>query len=63
MQSPAGLGDTKRVVARFLVTVSLIIEQQERRREEYLLRFASRDFMTLALASVTRVPVELDDFR
>jgi hypothetical protein len=63
MQTSTGRRDTERMVPRLLMAVRFIIEQQERCGEEHLLCLACRNPVTLVLASVPRVPVELSDLR
>jgi hypothetical protein len=61
MQTPAGCRDTERMVPRLLLAVRFIIEQQKRRGEKHFLCLACRNSVTLVLAGVPRVPVELSD--
>jgi hypothetical protein len=63
MQTPAGSRNTERMVPRLLLAVRCIIEQQKRCGEKHLLCLACRNSVTLVLAGVPRVPVELSDLR
>ena len=63
MQTSPGCGDPERVVARFLLAVSLIIEQQQPRGEKHFLRLTRGDSMALVLESVACIPLELGNFR
>jgi hypothetical protein len=63
MQTPTGCRDTERMVPRLLLAVRFIIEQQERSGEKHLLCLACRNPVALVLASVPRVPIQLNDLR
>jgi hypothetical protein len=63
VQASAGRGNAEGVVSRLLLAVPLIVEQQERCGEKDLFRLSCGNVMTLVLASVSIVPVELGNFR
>jgi len=63
VQASSGCSNTKGVVSRLLLAVSLIVEQQERSGEKDLLRLSRRNSMTLILTSVSIIPVELGNLR